>query len=627
MDWFNKRFPSSIFKLAFFFCYWFFPIFGRAWQPAQTGVPSDFEGKISGLWQDYQQAKSGGDATAQEQAFEVIKALKTEAGSEIFELGANLFLEEGYSDLAKKDYDGARREFLHAADLNPYLWPAYGGLAQIKKERDGQFSRYLYLNFKGFRYAFSLENSFFILSSLVWFFTNIFWAMVLISILFSVIMGLKYLKRFFYTTEDALIQRGVKPVYGHLFSLFLLLIPLLLGVNFYLVAASYLVLFFPFLELRERYAAFIALATGFLLPLIMILLSNFNYARTDPLLKVHLNHFYRGNLSQTIEFLKDHPGVGELGNLSLFNMASFQKQRGEFREALATYGNIPKSSRYWEMAKVNQGNIQFLAKEYQEAIKSYEQALEADANFGLALYNLSIVSAKLGKHRLSESYSSRAANYDATIRGKIELHKDSGLGTVLDTTPNPNQRLLKALSGEGNPWVQDWFQNKFLLMPLAVVALLMALSLFHLKIRNLQLLAKTCTKCGRIFSQSDSPESEWCSQCVSIFIQKDDLPSDAKQKKYNEVKRFERNRKWIGVSFALLFPGAKNILGGSPLSGLLILFFWVSLVVFCIWPVETIAYDFMRHVSGPTIATWLLYAVTLVYWFVFGFRSLWQEED
>ncbi|MDJ0835947.1 MAG: tetratricopeptide repeat protein [Acidobacteriota bacterium] len=580
-----------------------------------------FENRLSELWSTYLGAKVTGDNDARDKALDAIKDLQpADSGNLIFEQAALLFLEEGYQDLRLGRLESARREFLNAADLNPHLWPAFSGLADIKRKTEG-IEPYLRLRYKGIARAFQLDNAFFVLDALVWFIRNIFWFLTISFVLFAAFLCAKYVRAFYHTTVGSFEEKGMEALYANLMAVAILLLPLLLGANAFLVAAIYIVLFIPFFEPNERLAAYLLFIFPILIPFLGLFLANVNQARSNPLLRAHLGQYFDGDLDSRIQFLRDNVQHGELGNLSLFTIGRLQSQKGEWADALETYELIPDNSKYKPLSLVNQGNIHLRRKEYQNAADTYGAALQKDPEYALATYNLSVALRRQGKLQEAEKLRADAFNKDLSLRER-QIHSPDEYEASADS----NERLFYALSGETNAFSSSWLTHPIVFVPVVVCVAILVLAILHLRLRNPHLLAKACTKCGRIFFQSDSPESEWCSQCVNLYIRKEDLPSEAKIRKHEEVTRFNKNNRLIAGIGQVLVPGSKKVFTGHALAGLVIVCVWVFLLVFCFIPVNAISYPYMTYLQGPALTTMLVGAVTVVYWVIFGLRPIWQED-
>lgn len=585
--------------------------------------PGEQELRKHELWNAYIQAKAIGDKEAQDRAFDQFRQLRDAYAGGVFESAGYLFLGEGLRELSLKNYEPARSELLNAVKMNPHIWPAYEGLARIRKERDGDYRGYVHLNLKGLGSAFDLNNAYFILEALSWLLKNMLWTFMIAISIFAALLCLKYVRPWFATTAAYFEQRGLGRVYANLFSLCLALTPLALGFNFLLAAACYLVFFIPFFESRERRAAAVALVLIALSPLLHAALARVSQVRADPLLRAHLAQFFEGDIQAQIDYLRQNPGKGELKHYSWFLIGQLQQMDGDVLGAMQTYGEIPQSADIWPKAQVNLGNIHFGEKEFQEAVEAYNAAIQKDGDQALAHYNLSVVKNQMGEHREAEIFRARALDKDPDLRSRLVLFGQVGDDAVVDAKPNYRKRLLQALFGfwEDAPWQSSGFIGS------AVIgALLLVLALLHTALRNARLLARACAKCDRVFFQSDSPDSQWCGQCVSIYVKKEDLPSEAKARKYAEVKVFNKRNRRINIISQLTAPGARSVLRGGAISGLIALFVWIFLIVNFLHPITGVNHPFLQYLEAPFFIAAFNLGALLLYWLIFGLRPIWQEE-
>lgn len=626
---------KHLFCLAVLYLLWLPALLGQVVEGDAVGESQPEEEKpsvglaediLANWWNDYRRAKQSGDAEAREKAYQNFLELKRQDGSGIFELGAYLFLEEGFSDLRNKKYESARKEFHQSLELNPYLWPARMGLARIKRERDGDYGRFIHLNFEGFTRAFDLRNTYFSFDMLMWLLSNFLWVIFASFILMVAVFLVKYSRSFFVTTAAAFEHRGMKTLYAQLATSVVVVLPLLLGLNIVLAAGLYLALLFPFLEGREKHIGVLGYLGWVMVPLILLLMTNVNHGRGNPVLKAHLSQYYQGNHEGRIQALSALHTEGELANRTNLLLGKYYRLGGNLREAMDAFEKVPKSSKFYPLAQVNIGNLNVMAKEYQQAITVYKAAAGEPNPLPLALYNLSIVKAMLGSHEESESYRSQALRLDPKLAQYSGVFDNADDGLLLDAEPDPVSRVGEALLGKGNPILKGWYSRPELLFMAIAGVLLLLLGIFFVSSRNMRALAKPCHKCGMMFFISDSPNSSWCTQCVSLYIRKEDLPSDAKIKKSEQVQKYTKTKRWLANGFQFLLPGAKQLFRGHSLSGYFTLFIWVALLVFCFNPIENISHAFMHYFHWPSFWGYLCIAVTTVYWIIFGLRGIWQED-
>lgn len=584
------------------------------------------EDVLASWWRDYQLAKQNSDVEGQERAYQNFRDLKQTDQSEIFELGSYLFLREGFADLERQRFNAARKEFHQALELNPYLWPARMGLANIKREKDGDYGRFIHLNYEGLIRAFNPKNTYFVFDGALWLYSNVLRVFYAIFLSLVLLFGVKYCRSFYATTVAAFEHRGMKPLYAELATMAVIVFPLVLGLNIVLAAGLFLALLFPFLEGREKHIGVVALLGWLLVPLTLLMMTHVFRGKTNPILAAHLSQYYQGDHAAQIERLTQLVNDGELKNRSKMLLGKHYKASGQLLEAVDAYESVPRSSDYYRLAQVNRGNLHVLAKEYQQAIKLYKSVTGENVAAGLALYNLSVVKAILGNHEESESYRSQALAKSPKLGDQMGLFENVDERFLIDGEPDPVARVGDALLGKGNPIYQGWYSRPdFLFMGLAGLALLF-LGWLCIRVRNMRAQAKPCMKCGMTFFISDSPNGDWCTQCVSLYIRKEDLPSDAKIKKSEQVQRYTKVKRYVYNGFQLILPGAKQIFRGQPGAGFITMCAWLILVVMCLYPITRMNHAFMHYFDWPSFWLYLTLGVTTVYWLIFGLRGIWQED-
>ncbi len=576
---------------------------------------SGFESRLSKLWQRYMDAHEAGDAAAADAAFQEIRSASN-SSAEIFELGGYLFLQQGIQAADNNNSAQARQHFLHAITLNPYLWPAFEELGKLKS--DDPVGR-LRVSLKGLFTSLDATNAWFFLDVLNWLLTQFSRILMVLVVVFALILCGKYARQFYASSLNSFEERHIHGFFAQLLTILIASLPLLLGFNVFLVACAYLVLFFPLFDGRERLASLFVAVAVLVLPLLGHYSANVQWARVNPVLHAHLSQFVRGNLAEHLDAFERNAADSDSRDLTTLIIGLMKKSNGDLREALATFETIKSSSLWGDHALVNSGNIRFMAREYQDALDSYGRIGENSPVYALARYNLSLVKSKQGNHNESENLRREAIAIDPKIDDRA--HKE-GASHALDALPDSSKLLWKAISASQAP--ADL--KKSFLPHLGLFAGLVALALLHARSRNARLIAKSCEKCGRLYLPSDSPESEWCSQCVTLYMKKDDLPSEAKMRKHDEVARFGRRRRRLIGFLQIVAPGSKKLVSGNAINGLFTLGLWISLLFFCIVPINSIGHFTMRFLQGPVILTWIVLAVTFVYWVIFGLRPIVKES-
>lgn len=583
-----------------------------------------FDQRLAQLWSDYLAAKAIADQDRQEAIVNTMQQLRTQNLGDIFQRPAYLFLEEGDRDLLLGNYDSARQEYLNAIEMNPHLWPAYTGLASVRRNQGAGFRQYFNLNIKGATEAFTPRNSFFFMEAILWWLQNIYRGIQLAIILLTLLVCTRRIPTFLMTLQHSLGQKFPHS-FASVFAMGLLVSPLLLGAHPFLAALLYLVLFMPFLASKERTAAYIAIGLAILLALLNLMVANVNHARANKQLEAHLTQFVVGDLDDRIQYLENNTGTEELKNRSYLTLGLLYKSNRNLTAAFSYFSKIPVTSDFWPEAQVNLGNLRFSAKEYQEAIEYYRKATGPRPEMFTALFNLALANSRLGDHREAENLKEQAARVDESYERRTAVYENLQVADPLDAHAAYWPRMLGALRGGENSPTDRWYTKTDFVLPLILTILILLLALLHVSQRNPVLIALSCTKCGRIFFPSDSPNNKWCNQCVSIYIRKEDLPSEAKMKKVDDVARYAKRRRWLNRCLQLLIPGAKALNHGHPIGGWITLLVWSLLLIFIIVPVSAIEHASIAYLQSQ-IVTSITIAVAVVYWIFFGLLPVFQED-
>ncbi len=593
---------------------------------AQTDATAmSAEETVALQWDLYLEAKGQGDVDAQKVAFDRLRDEAKGSSGKIYEQAAILFLAEGNRELDLGNYDEARREFLNCAQLNPYMWPAYTGLARVKKELDHDYLYYVSLSLKGLRYAFSVKNTFFLMDVLFWLLERLLlalkWGLVCVVGLFFA----KYCRSVYATTvsflENSDWSRPVQAtVTGAVF-----LAPWVLGLNVLVAALYYWVMVYPFLHRKEKLVSGILVANYLLSVLLLFVVHNIALARASSETRLQVAHFFQGDPRLQVDRLEAKEADGDTSNGLYFALARAYHETGDDNLALEYYEKVDKSSDYGPLAEVNKGNIYLKGHEYQRAITAYESTLRVIPKSSITLYNLSVAKSRIGEHRDAETFLRRAKQADPRLIEEIYLRGESETDTV-EIEYSPLKSLTRAAFGSGIPDLVTWFKKPIAISTIVLVLLALGFAIFHERSRNPRFLGKSCNKCGNIYYVPDSPSHAWCSQCVNLYVRKDDLPSEAKLKKYEEVQRFSRLKKrFVNISQTLL-PGAKAIYRGSTWSGSITAWFWVCLLVFSFSSLREIPYPFMSYVNDFMVVQVFVWGTTAFFWLIFGFRGIWRED-
>lgn len=598
--------------------------FCQCWLSGQSEVPTvlavqpaspELEWHLS--WSRYTSALANG---VEEEVKQALTTLKEQSASPSFRRPASLlFLHQGMEDLHRAHYEQARTSFLAAIQLDPHLWSAYEGLARARRESEGDWKYFVSLSLKGVRQAFSLHNTDFILSMLYWLLQRLTLALQGCFILLAALLALKYGRSVFATTVHDLENRLPHEWWARLAATAVLLLPLLLGFNLLFAASLCLIFLFPFLESRERWAFASACLVLALLTPCYWMRQNLARSLVDHRFRLLFLSTLPSEESYLLEKMQQDLGRGEQPDVHHFHLGTLLGRRAARDESLTHLERVAKTSVLWPLARIQMGNLFYEASEFQVAASHYESALAVRPGWPLAQYNLSLAKMRLGDHQAADEQARLARAKAPWLFAEGERQR------VLSASFPESQLVAMGLFGFPSADLTRLTQLPTLAPGLLALATLLG-SLLHGRMRNPRLLAKTCEKCGRVFFISESPNSEWCGQCVNLYVRKDDLPSEAKLKKYEQVKAYSSRKRLFAALMQVLCPGARSLFKGHPFGAGTTLFFWLLLISLCFSSPAQIDSATVHFASEFMVFQWILALITLLFWLVFGLRGIWQED-
>jgi len=272
-----------------------------------------------------------------------------------------------------------------------------------------------------------------------------------------------------------------------------------------------------------------------------------------------------------------------------FLLAGLYKDGRYFEEAFEEYQAVLElGSATWQ-AEVNLGNIYDLMGQHGEAIAHYRKALALEPNSALAWFNLYVAQSEAFRLREAEQSLERARQLDPKRVASLMSPErpDKRQLEVVDARIDPvtvwkasleggrlTDWLEKGAAAEGGaPLLSLWWNG------LSLGSLLALSGSVGLLLVSTRPPARRCLRCGRPFCsrcKSRREGSDYCSQCVHLFVLGDGLAPETRTRKLYEVDRFARHRRRIVRIASLLLPGAGQLLAGRPGRGSLLGILWFA---------------------------------------------------
>jgi len=272
-------------------------------------------------------------------------------------------------------------------------------------------------------------------------------------------------------------------------------------------------------------------------------------------------------------------------------LGNLEVQEANERAAAQHYRRAIELNDQLAGAHLNLGNLYFFENDSRTARLEYEKAAKIDPTLAIAYYNNSVAS--------GETYAFAAQGRQLQLAKK----HDRALVNELLARP-PRQKVLMyqlpvseawevaeriARGGEareiyGNHAVFDL--SKSLLNPLTIGTLLslpLALGVWFFRRRNGT--AGECIKCGRTYCyrcKATTEGTNYCLQCVHIYLKRDGVSIEAKREKHEEVQEYQSRTVKRAKMLTTLLPGSGQIVGDATLRGFAALLLFAFLVAVAI---------------------------------------------
>jgi tetratricopeptide (TPR) repeat protein len=270
-----------------------------------------------------------------------------------------------------------------------------------------------------------------------------------------------------------------------------------------------------------------------------------------------------------------------------FLLANLYKSGHFFEDAYEEYQGALRVEPGLYQARINIGNVFFLAGRHAEAVVEYRKALDLNPRSALAWYNTYLAQQQSFHLRESEESLRRARSLDGKGIASLlaQRGKEGDRAAVVDAAVGLGSVWRAALAGGPmRPGAVPSARAELALWwnPLTAASLLALAACAVLAFGSRQQPARPCIRCGRPFCsacKSHREAHEYCSQCVHLFVLGDGLAPQTKMRKMYEVERHDRRtRRWRRLG-SLLLPGSAQLLRGRTLAGVVLLVLWLAALI------------------------------------------------
>jgi tetratricopeptide (TPR) repeat protein len=448
-------------------------------------------------------------------------------------------------------------------------------------------------------------------------------AFLVFAIVAAVVLALRYGRQIIHDLREWLSAR-LSPGASTVVAFAFLLLPLFLWLHPLWLVPYWFALAFGYAAARERALIVVALLGLATIPLLTAWSSYRIAGSRAPVIQasevIHRDAFdpeVAARLAELLQVMPEEPRVHLLsGNLSLLE--------GNERQALLYYQRAAELNDRFAGAHLNIGNIHFLNGDLPAATVRYERAAALEPTMVAAYFNASVVAGE------SFNFERQAQQLDQAKRVSRSTTQ-----RLLSNPPRRKVHVYRMPYGEvwdlaersaRTPAARELFGNyaRFdpraaLVHPLTIGSILALIGAVLIWFRRRKRgFAGACVKCGRTFClqcKSSRESATYCTQCIHIYIKRDGVLNEAKQRKMSEVQHYHRGRLRYRKVLTLLLPGSGSILEGATWRGALLLLAFVLFLSVAVFtgrlapiasPAETMQLALRIFAGAGAFIVWLL---------------------
>lgn len=405
------------------------------------------------------------------------------------------------------------------------------------------------------------------------------------------------------------------------FTVFVLIIPIILGIGILWLCFLYTAIFWFYLRRNEKFFAFVFVIFMIFAPIGISLYSTAVFSLKNPhflhLIKVNEGFASDEDKKILVEWANN---MGEIPEV-FFTLGMLEKREDQLDEAIRYYKMAIDRDPSLAQAYNNLGNALFLRGKINEAVEAYKKALELNPESLASHYNLSQLLAMQYRFDESGEELERAVSIDPSKIFRIQtLSTLYGDRILIDETMDikrywavaqrqfPEKALIREgiyrkLYGFGNIPSYPGYVFLILMMMIMVEIISQRVSF---SIRCINCGGPVCFRCRR-----KKGEERLCHECTRLITYGERIDPDIKVLKSLQIKRFHRRERYIALFSSILIPGLGMIIKGKVGHGLLMVFltFTIFILLFIKPPLHV---PWILPVKEFSIGVYILIALFLI---------------
>lgn len=603
--------------------------------PAEAAAPAPTPAVSSGLplLPSLNAAVVAGKIKIDEASLDLVYQKQLDNGIKNFTSFALLLIEKSRQARARGERKEAVRLALAAVRFAPDFPQPYWVLAQAY----GPGKAGLLQSING--YAAALKN----FRSVLLLVMDAYWivglAVFLAVLTFALVLLVKYFNILAYDAS-VFILRQPHGVLGYLWAGVLVLLPVVCNIGVVLTACYWLIIVAVYASKRERQVSVVITLLLALLPWgfqnAAFLLSAAQPGLIDTLHRANYEEWTPETVKALETWLNDHPEDAEVR----FSLGLVKKREGEYDQAEKLYKAVLEEQPSADIVIGNLANVYLAKGQLQAAEETAKKAVETNPNRASTHYNLYRV--YLERYKFVEAREKEQLLTARRLAPElIEFHEKFYTPvinrTVIDDTLTVGQLWERTFtaSPEKEALAAGLWRTVFPSIPYrfgSVVLLLFCGCILLVSSKGLQTnFSAVCAKCGkpirrRVRKQQTVGMGDFCSQCMSLFLEKRKVEQKARGKKEAQIESYQRRRRGVWQVLTYALPGGGHAWLGSPVLAVLFLtvfFLFVAVLVF--WN-GVIADPYLFHPEGGAMKISLL-GVLFVFFYGIVVRSSRTRES
>jgi len=490
------------------------------------------------------------------------------------ELSASM-IKEGGKLLDTREVNAAMLLIDTAANISPNYPPAYfaRGWAYFAQNK---FK--VLMTFDSFLEGFARSDddfwwSFFYIGNKL---TSLLFTFALLFSLFGLFMALRYIPLLAHDIAEMLSRIDAEDFikYVALPGFFVLV---LAALGYWWAATVVFIALWVYFNKWEKALAITFFVLLIFMPEVMTNLSNYVQAGGNRMLWI-MDDTNKGRAPEGTEeylkkLLKDTPD----DETALVSLAQLLKKEGRYDESTALYERLAVLSPTSAIYRNNLGNIYFIKKDLDKAVKEYEAAVQYAPNMALPHFNLSQAYGEKLMFTERDQEDHKARDLDPNLVSDLrEVTGNTPLRMVFDEQiPVSTFRQIAYAGRKNNTELADTlWSTSVKVMPLegtriaGIGFIILAFAVNALRKKGS--CSHFCQKCGKVSCrgcQRPHYSKDLCAQCHQIFVRLEGVEAKDRLKKTIEVREIERRDGILYRVISLAIPGSGHFMKGRPMKG------------------------------------------------------------